>query len=452
METNILWKTVLSELELTVTRGSFNTFFAQTKLLELNNNVAKIGCVNSYFCDLVEKRYYSLVKDVLDRLTGQNNSLTFITLPRLEKPLPQEIGPLFNQGVNQSFEEINSLTKRAGLRSDFTFENFCVSSSNEMAYAAATAVARGPGKTYNPLFLYGGVGVGKTHLMQAIGHKILEKNNRVKIIYCMGEDFTNEIIEAIRQKTTKSFREKYRRADVLLIDDVQFLAGKEKVQEEFFHTFNTLHREGGQVVLTSDKEPSEIRGLEDRLRSRFEAGLAIDIQSPDFELRTAILLTKAKQRGVNLEIEAAKLIAANIDSARKLEGFLTKLQALAIFKKQAINSELISSLLGKGDENHGLAKKVVLPKEVLSCLCDFYALKQADIKGRCRKRSFALPRQVLMYLLRVELKLPLMEVGEFLGGRDHTTIMHGAEKITGLLSKSEKLRQEVEEIKKRLFD
>lgn len=434
-------------MELTVTRGAFNTFFAPSKLLDLSKNIAKIGCTSQYFCDLTEKRYYSLIKEILDRLTKQNNSLVFEVLNKELKTTINNLGPLFTQpSINTS--EVAFAKKRSHLRTDFTFANFCVSSSNEMAYAAATAVARSSGDTYNPLFLYGGVGVGKSHLMHAIGHSLIEKKPQTKVVYCMGEDFTNEIIEAIREKTTKFFRERYRRAEILLIDDVQFLAGKEKVQEEFFHTFNTISRVGGQVVLTSDKEPSEISGLEDRLRSRFEGGLAIDIQPPDFELRTAILLTKAKQKNIDLLIEVAKIVAANIDSTRKLEGVLTKLQATALVKKQPITLELAKSVLGKKETEIENNFKSTDPKKVLSSLCDFYSIKQIDIKSACRKKSLVLPRQILMYLLRVELKLPLMEVGEFLGGRDHTTIMYGVDKISALLGNSEQLREEVSRIKK----
>lgn len=446
-----LWKTVLAELELTVTRGAFSTFFAQTRLLELNKNVAKIGCISQYHCDLTEKRYYSLIKDILDRLTKQNNSLVFVPFPKEEKISSEDIGPLFT-GSDEKEEEVDFAKKRVNLRPDFTFENFCVSSSNEVAYAAATAVARSPGDTYNPLFLYGGVGVGKTHLMQAIAHRIIEKNPKTKIIYCAGEDFTNEIIEAIRQKTTNRFREKYRKLDILLIDDVQFIAGKERVQEEFFHTFNSLQRSGGQVVLTSDKEPSEIKGLEDRLRSRFEGGLTVDIQPPDFELRTAILLTKAKQKKINLEIDIAKLIAANIESTRKLEGILIKVQAASLAKKQPITPDFVRLVLGQRQINNQESKKRNLtPKEILSCLSDYYSLKQGDIKGSCRKKSFSLPRQVLMYLLRTELNLPYIEIANFLEKRDHTTIIYGVEKIASLLTTSEKLREEVAAIKKRLY-
>lgn len=445
-----LWKQVLAELELTITRGSFTTFFALSKLIELKNNVARISCSSQYFCDLTEKRYYSLIKEILDRITKQNNSLVFeLTAKKNELPMT-DLGPLFSQ-PNRNLDAITFAKKRANLEIEFTFENFCVSSSNEMAYAAATAVARSPGDTYNPLFLYGGVGVGKTHLMHAIGHKLIEKKPEIKAVYCVGEEFTNEIIEAIREKTTKNFREKYRRADVLLIDDIQFIAGKEKVQEEFFHTFNSIQRAGGQVVLTSDKEPSEIRGLEARLRSRFEGGLAIDIQIPDFELRTAILLTKAKQKKVDITIDVAKLIAASVDSTRKLEGILTKVQAFALFKKQPISVELTNTVLGKKDEeNNGFKNQAIEPKEILSSVCKFYSLKQTDITSACRKKSFSFPRQILMYLLRVEYKLPLEEVGIFIGGRDHTTIMHGVGKITGLMASSEKIREEISQIKRKL--
>lgn len=450
MDNETLWKTVLAEIEVTVTRGTFNTFFATSRLLSLKDNIAVIGCSNQYFCDLIEKRYYSLIKDVFDKITKKNNQLTFVAFKKEKDLKTEDFGPLFSQPQIKQDDEVSLLKKKAGLRDDFTFENFCVSSSNEMAYAAATAVSKSPGKTYNPLFLYGGVGVGKTHLMQAIGHKLIERGLVKRVVYCMGEDFTNEIIEAIRNKTTKQFRDKYRKADALLIDDIQFIAGKEKVQEEFFHTFNTIYREGGQVVLTSDKEPSEIKGLEDRLRSRFEGGLAIDISPPDFELRTAILLTKASQKGINLPIELAKVIAANIESTRKLEGTLTKIQAMAAVKKQPINAEIVTTILGKKEKNIPEEIKQKSPKEFLTAVCSFYSLKQSEIKGQCRKKELVLPRQVLMYLLRNDLNLSFVEIGTFLEGRDHTTIMHGVAKITQLISTSGAIREAVDQIRKKL--
>ena len=337
------------------------------------------------------------------------------------------------------------------LNRDYTFANFAVSSSNQMAYAAATAVAETPGTSYNPLFFYGGVGVGKTHLMQAIGNDILSKQQTTRVIYCMGEEFTNEIIDAIQTKTTKRFKDKYRTAKVLLIDDVQFLEGKLKVQEEFFHTFNAIQREGGQVVLTSDRPPHEIDRLEERLQSRFEGGLLVDVQNPDFELRCAILRIKAQQKNIVLPVSIAQILAANSESVRKLEGLLTRLMTEAQFKKLPLSEELARSIVGRPVNQPAELKKMVSPKQVAELVMKRFGITLTQIKSARRNRPLARPRQVLMYLLRTELNLPLEEVGDWVGGRDHTTVLHAVDTISTLLSTNELLRDDVSWIKKELF-
>jgi len=445
MNNNFLWKSIQEELKISVSKAIFQTLFQGTQLVSLENNIATIGCPSGYIQNLIESRYYSLLKDVLDRQTKNNNSLVFVIKPLASSPL--DSGPLFSQSAT-SESVVPRIDHR--LRSDFTFENFAVSSSNQLPFAAATAVARNPGSAYNPLFLWGGVGVGKTHLMQAIGHEILKKNPSAKVLYCLGEEFTNEIINAIRNKTTDQFKKKYRSTKVLLLDDVQFIAGKLTVQEEFFHTFNAVQREGGQIVLTSDRPPEEIAKLEERLKSRFEAGLIVDIPTPDFELRTAILLIKARQRKLELAMVIAQLIAANIESNRKMEGFLTRLVTEAETRGVSLSVELVNSLLGKTLAEKELGEKNIKPKEVIEAVANYYHLKAAQLKSQSRVKEIAFPRQVLMYLLRAELNLPLMEVGKLLGGRDHTTIMYGVDKITNLLREKEDLRVDISGIKQRL--
>lgn len=446
MDNNSLWQNVLSELELALSRGTFQTFFKETNLAEIKDSVATVACPSPYIRTLVEGRYYSLLKASLDRLTKKNNSLVFIIEKRLLPEKRENLGPLFASGENAT-----EAARRVHLRADFTFKNFAVSSSNQMAYAAAQAVAEKPGTSYNPLFLYGGVGVGKTHLMQAIGHSLLEQRPNLKVIYCMGEEFTNEIIEAIREKNTKSFKGRYRSAQILLIDDIQFIAGKNAVQEEFFHTFNILHREGSQIVMTSDRPPSEIERLEERLRSRFEGGLIIDIQSPDFELRAAILLIKAVSLNISLPMDVAQLIAANIEDTRRLEGFLRRLTTEIQIKKIPLTPESVSQLLGMSKNENKTAQRSVSFKEVIEKVADHYNLKIAQLKGPKRDQNIAVPRQILYYLLRTELGLTLEEVGEICGGRDHTTVIHGVEKITALLPASERIRQEVKDIKQKIY-
>ena len=445
MNNETVWKNVLEELKVSVSKAIFQTLFQKTQLVSLENNIATIGCPSGYIQSLIENRYYSLLKDSLDRQTKTNNSLIFTVKPIVASQT--ENGPLFSQATEAESLRIKSDHR---LRFDFTFENFAVSSSNQLPFAAATAVAKNPGTAYNPLFLWGGVGVGKTHLMQAIGHEIIKTDPGAKIICCLGEEFTNEIIDAIRNKTTDLFKKRYRSARVLLLDDVQFIAGKVTVQEEFFHTFNAIQREGGQVVLTSDRPPEEISKLEERLKSRFEAGLIVDIPPPDFELRTAILLIKTRQRKIDLPMDLAQLIAANIESTRKIEGFLTRLITESQTKNLALSAELVHSLLGKGSLSSEIFKKEIKPKALFEVVADYYHLKSSQLKGQTRVKEIALPRQILMYLLRIELNLPLMEVGKILGGRDHTTIMYGVEKITNLLKENESLRVDIAGIKHRL--
>ena len=287
--------------------------------------------------------------------------------------------------------------------------------------------------------------------MQAVAQEILLKTPQIKVIYCTSEDFTNEIVNAIRSKATDQFKNKYRSARLLLVDDIQFIAGKDRAQEEFFHTFNSISRVGGQVILTSDRRPDEIDKLEDRLRSRFEGGLAIDIQSPDFELRTAILLIKAQQKKIKLPMDVAQLVAGNITSTRKLEGMLFRLIAEMKTTGQPITPEMASAILGQNSETNNVPRRVVRPKEVLSAVANHYDLKIADLTGPRRPKTIAEARQISMYLLKSDLNLPYVEIGRFLGNRDHTTIMYGVGKITHNLSTSEELRVDIAGIKQKLY-
>jgi chromosomal replication initiator protein len=286
--------------------------------------------------------------------------------------------------------------------------------------------------------------------MQAVVQEVFAHRPKAKIVYCTGEDFTNEIVEAIRRKTTDEFKKRYRSARILSVDDIQFIAGKDRAQEEFFHTFNAILRAGGQIILTSDRPPDEISQLEDRLRSRFEGGLTIDIQNPDFELRTAILLIKAQQQQIKLPMDVAQLVAGNITSTRRLEGFLTRLISEIKTNKEDLTPELVSALLGKTHEST-IPKRLVKPREVIRTVALHYGLKINQITGPKRHKPVVVPRQILMYLLRTELETPLMEIGRLLGGRDHTTILHGVDKITQLLPESEDLRVDIAGIKKRLY-
>jgi chromosomal replication initiator protein len=374
-----------------------------------------------------------------DRWT-QNNSqskpATIKSSPRVED--------LFSQSnmVTAQEDRVEAISRRIGLRKDFTFETFAVSTTNEMAHAAATAVSNNPGVSYNPLFLYGGVGVGKTHLMHAIGNNILRNNPDAKIIYCTGEEFTNEIVHAIQKKQANQFKGKYRNTNVLLIDDIQFIAGKNAVQEEFFHTFNALQKEQSQIVLTSDRPPHEMTLLEDRLRSRFEAGLMIDIGQPSFELRTAILLVKSKAANLNIPIEIAKTIASQVDSARKIEGIITSIRSEVELKGKSITPELIAELL-KAEADDKRPTITASPSDIIKAVADHYKLKQTALKGKRRVKSLVTARHIAMFLLKMELDLPLVEIGRWFSGRDHTSVLHAVKKIEKELNINDMIKRDV---------
>lgn len=452
-----LWKTVLEQIKLSVSAGTFATYFSPSKLTAIKpidgeRQLVEIAFANPFLRENVEQRYWGLVKDAMDTATGKKNDLVFLVQSFSAKKADKTVG-LREEGVEGLFERIKvdeTKIKKAHLRPDFTFENFAVSSSNQMAWAASSAVARSPGNTYNPLFLYGGVGVGKTHLMQAIGHAIFEKNLEARVIYCAGEEFTNELVEAIRTNSTQKFKEKYRTADALLLDDIQFIAGKEKAQEEFFHTFNVVLREGGQVVLTSDRPPQEILKIEDRLRTRFEAGLVIDVPQPDLELRAAILLIKARQRKIDFPADLAPMVAEVIEHPRQLEGFLVKLQNETAVKTRAIDKEFVEALLGKHIKEMP-ARKVLSPQDVVALVADYFGVSVGQFKGERRSQPLAFQRQILMYILKTELRLPLTEIGRVLGGRDHTTVLHAMEKIQAEMVLNSQLQRDLAAVKKRIY-
>lgn len=434
-----LWKQTLSEIQVEVSQPRFIAFFKATHLLTLENSVATIAAPNPMTADLLEKNYYSLIKNVLDKKTGDNVSLIF-TIKRVEESVKKDSGPLFS-------ETPVAAKRLPRIREDYTFDTFAVSDSNQLAYTAAYAVATDPGGKYNPLFLYGSVGVGKTHLMHAIANTVFEKNPDAKVSYLTTEEFTNEMVEAIQTKSTSKLRRKFRNTDLLLLDDIQFLSGKEKIQEELFHTFNTLIDNHGQVIFSSDRPPHEIKKIEARLASRFESGLTIDIEPPDFELRTAILLIKSRKHNLELTPDLAKRVAEKITEPRALEGFLLKLITfLSMEGAGEITERIIDKALGNAREE----RPSIHPDDVLRTVCDYYNVKPTQLRGARRDALFVKPRQICMYLLKEDLKITLVEIGNLLGGRDHTTIMHGVEKIRELKELNPQLQQEVNAIKSML--
>jgi chromosomal replication initiator protein len=446
-----IWKEVLESVRVSVSPAIFSTWLSQTHLVSLRKidekrYLAEIGCPSAFIKATVEKRYFGLIQDEIIKTISLPTDLTFVVKQNPEAIISNTsaLAPLF-EDRDENEEYLNKISE-AKIRPGFTFEKFAVSGSNQMAHAAAEAVAGKPGESYNPLFIWGGVGVGKTHLMHAVGHKLIKNNLDTKIIVCTGEDFTNDIVEGIRNKTTQRFREKYRKAKALFIDDIQFIAGKGAVQDEFFHTFNAVTGAGGQIILTSDKPPSEITYLEDRLISRFEAGLVVDISPPDFELRCAITQIKAQEKGLELEVNHVHMIAGNIDTARKIEGFLIKLMSEVKLKNLEISEELITSLFGKGADIQE-RKKATSPDKIIDAVCQHYSISKRAMSGKGRSRMIARPRQILMYLLRTELNLPLEEVGNMIGGRDHSTVIHAVDTVSRLASVDVQIREDILRIK-----
>ncbi len=450
-----VWNDVLSGIRVSVSSPIYSTWLSQTFLNSLrkvdeNRYSAEIGCNSLFVKQTIELRYFGLIQDNLMKAIGAPCDLSFVISSKLPEQANVLSGtPLFEHKANE--ELVMEKVAKARIRPGFTFENFAVSGSNQMAWAAAEAVARQPGVAYNPLILYGGVGVGKTHLMHAVGYRMLQGDLETKILTCTSEEFGNDIIEGIRNKTTANFREKYRKLNALFIDDIQFIAGKDTIQEEFFHTFNAVTSAGGQVILTSDRPPTEIPKLEDRLKSRFEAGLIVDIAQPDFELRCAIVQIKSQEKGLRLTDEEVKLVAGNIDGARKIEGFLIRLGSELKIKQTEISEEFVQRLLGKG----GLIPETRGPKksseEVINVICDHYTVGKRNLLGTRRSRSIARPRQILMYILRTELQMSLEEIGRAVGGRDHSTVIHGVDKITKLSSLDVDIREDILRIKHLLW-
>lgn len=411
----------------------------RTHFIDATDNTITLSCENRGMKIFLETKKNELEAH-FSQWVGKKISLSFII--KEKKGAHNKETPLldFHKKAIMSLEES---IEKAGLQPRFTFENFAVSSTNQIAYTAARVVTEKIGTSYNPLFIYGGVGVGKTHLTHAIGITILKKDPSRKMRYCTSEEFTNDLIELIRAKNTANFRKKYRFLSVLFIDDVQFVAGKNYIQEELYHTFNTIIKQGGQIVLTSDRPPKEISKLEDRLRSRFSGGLTIDIQKPDIELRTAILLIKAQERNIEIDIEAAKLIAEHVSDARELEGKLLHTYTHLSEKKEKITPEIIKGEMS--EKNKKIASRTT-PQEVIKIVCSYYDIKISHIKGSSRQEKIAFPRQIIMYILRTFFKIKLEEIAFILKRKDHTTIIHGVNKITQQYLKNPIFKEEIDRI------
>lgn len=427
-----LWEQTLILLQDELSPPSLDTWLKSAVPQSFDNKVLVLSVPNVFAKNWIENRYASIILNKLKFLLGYPVTIQFkVSDSDWSPPRSDEL-------------------PHTSLNPKYTFENFVVGNSNRFAHAASMAVSEAPAKAYNPLFIYGGVGLGKTHLMHAIGNHILEQKPSMKVVYVSSETFTNGLINAIRDDTTAEFRNRYRTADVLLIDDIQFLAGKERTQEEFFHTFNTLHEASKQVVISSDRPPKEIPTLEDRLRSRFEWGLITDIQTPDLETRTAILRKKAQLEGLDIPDEVTQYIANQIHSnIRELEGALNRIIAYTTLHGNQITLDFTIQILK--DILPPVSKKPITINLIQETVADFFGLKVEDLKAKKRTREVAFPRQIAMYLTREITDLSLPKIGEGFGGRDHTTVLHACEKISSDLKNDETLKSILNELSNRLY-
>jgi chromosomal replication initiator protein len=468
-----IWQAALGDLQLRMSPSEFETWLKPTSLVALENDQAIIGTPNIFVRQELEGRYVAPLQATLHNILGYpvevqvviSNGAEATMLARgANAPAAQ---PRNNQSGRSEQQTRHDATLRtstlpaqqlelpapriAMLNPNYTFRSFIVGSSNRLAHAACMAVAEHPAQAYNPLFLYGGVGLGKTHLLQAIGNYVLDTNPEINVLYVSSEKFTNDLINAIRRQNTEEFRLRYRNIDVLLIDDIQFIAGKEGTQEEFFHTFNTLHGAGKQIVISSDRPPKAIVTLAERLRSRFEWGLVVDVQAPDLETRTAILRAKGESLNVHLSDAVIDFLARRIQSnIRELEGSLNRVVAFANLNLQPITVEVAATALSELLEN--TRRRHVTTDAILETVSHFYGVDLKVLKGRQRSRNIVVPRQVAMYLMREETDASLVEIGKTLGGRDHTTVLHGCEKITEEINTDSRLRADVLEIRNRLYN
>lgn len=440
----LLWQETLEKLKNELSKPSFETWLSSTRLLNIDGDTLVISVPNEFAKDWLESRYAPMIRSSVQSVLGHSVSLRFIL---------SSLGDTYSDDIS-STEPTVAISKHNepipnSLNTKYTFDTFVIGNSNRFAHAASLAVAESPAKSYNPLFIYGGVGLGKTHLMHAIGHHVLQRSPNTKVIYVSSEKFTNELIDSIRDENPEEFRNHYRNVDILLIDDIQFLAGKERTQEEFFHTFNALHEANKQIIISSDRPPKEIPTLEDRLRSRFEWGLITDIQAPDLETRIAILRKKAMMENLQVPNEVMVYIADKIRSnIRELEGALIRVMAFASLSLIPITAEVAVEALK--DIIPANNTKQITIDIIQESVARFFNLSPTDFKAKKRTRAVAFPRQIAMYLSRQLTDFSLPKIGDEFGGRDHTTVMHAHDKITQALSNDPSLEKKVNEIIQRI--
>jgi chromosomal replication initiator protein len=466
MDQRQVWRATLGELEISLSQATFETWFRRTALLRVDeaSSTFVLGVASGFAKDWIEERYRSLIAQTIAKIVGYSVTLTVEVVSEAEldergalSTRSKGVAAASSVGAGQGgaadstashggdavrIVDANEPARPTNLNARYTFATYVVGAANRLAHAASQSVSERPGGAYNPLFLYGGTGLGKTHLLHAIGNAVMERSPKRRVLYITGEAFTNEFILGIQQGAADAFRSRFRKIDVLLIDDIQFIADKERTQEEFFHTFNTLHSAGKQIVITSDRTPKEISLLEERLRSRFEWGLIADISSPDLETRIAILRSKAEESGVIVADDVVEQVARRVQSnVRELEGALTRLVAVGRLSGMPVTMELAARVLSEAVYPN--PKRILEPEQVVAVVAEHFGLTVEQLRGPKRDREIVVPRQIAAYLSREETDASLVRIGGALGGRDHSTIIHGCAKIEREMSYDAELRREV---------
>jgi chromosomal replication initiator protein len=448
MDAKHVWRAALGELQVSLSPANYETWLRDTHLVDVDDHRFRIAVPNGFAKDWLESRYRSLISATLARVVGYSVQVEFVVAQNGDAKVTTAAP---TQTVRVEATRVGSPEgASANLNTRYTFANFIVGSANRLAHAASLSVAERPGHAYNPLFLYGGVGLGKTHLLHAIGNAVVAKFPRKRVVYATSEKFTNEFITSIQQGKIDDFRARYRRIDLLLIDDIQFIADKERTQEEFFHTFNAIHEDGKQIVLSSDRPPKAILTLEERLRSRFEWGLIADLTAPDLETRIAILRSKAEEQGVPITSDVIEFIARKVVSnIRELEGALNRIVAYASMGSMAIGIELAQAVLSNVLYNP--KKRQVTPERIAVAVADYYGVGMEALRGQKRDKAIVVPRQIAMFLMREETDVSLLRIGAELGGRDHSTVLHACDKINRELQINDDLRREVAAVRELIY-
>lgn len=452
MENEKIWQKVLMELELCVSRANFVTWLQKTSLVSKESGTATVEVPNAFSKEWLENKFNKLVLKFLREASSEIKEVRYVIAPgerddmtmKGRKKKPEQ--PVFE--LQEKFPEL-IVDPHTNLNPKYTVESFVVGSSNELAFAAATSIAKNPGASYNPFFIYGGVGLGKTHLIQAVGNKVKKDNPNINIVYLPSERFTTDIVDGIRNNSIDKLKEKYKKYDVLIIDDIQFIGGKEKTQEEFFHIFNELHGKNKQIIISSDRNPQSLSLLEERLRSRFAGGMVADIGIPDYEMRMAILKTKSLERGLKLNDDVLGFLSNNIHkNIRELEGALNIIQAKFYNHQDVISLGSVQKILNSFIKS---PKKLTSLKQIVKSVCEHYDVDEKLVFQRLRRKEIALPRQIIMYLLRSELSYSYPHIGEKVGKRDHTTAIHSYEKIKKEIENNSSFQEDITLIKQKIY-